>query len=120
PAHERHKQLSPQWYYNTAKIFLHPLPCPERIKHGDRVCCFYARQREELGYQQHEFGRFEAQSLSPCFSVSGEQSGESHEQGKALWGALRFGNREKAQEDIAELINLASTKSRKQPILEAW
>ena len=46
--------------------------------------------------------------------------GGLHEQGKALRGALRFGNREKAQEVIAELINLASTKSRKQAILEAW
>jgi len=33
---------------------------------------------------------------------------------------LRFGNREKAREVIEELVNLASTKSRKQAILEAW
>lgn len=46
--------------------------------------------------------------------------GGLHKQGKALRGALRFGNREKAEKVIEELVNLASTKGRKQAILEAW
>ncbi|WP_425057888.1 ISLre2 family transposase ISAmde2 [Sporomusa carbonis] len=46
--------------------------------------------------------------------------GGNHEQGKALRGALRFGNREKAQEIIKELLAAAATESRKQAILEAW
>lgn len=46
--------------------------------------------------------------------------GGNDEQGKALRGALRFGNREKAQEIIKKLLAAAATKSRKQAILEAW
>jgi hypothetical protein len=46
--------------------------------------------------------------------------GGLHEQGKALRGALRFGNREKAQEVIDDLLKQAGTKSRKKAIQEAW
>lgn len=46
--------------------------------------------------------------------------GGLHEQGKALRGALRFGDREKASQVIEELIGLAVTKSRKHAIQEAW
>lgn len=46
--------------------------------------------------------------------------GGLHAQGKALRGALRFGNREKAQEVIEYLLKQAGTKSREKAILEAW
>jgi len=46
--------------------------------------------------------------------------GGNKEQGQKLWGALRFGNRQKAQEIFGQLADEATEKSRKQAIAETW
>lgn len=46
--------------------------------------------------------------------------GGAHKQGQALKNAIRFGNREKAQEVIQGLIKAAGNPTRKQRILDAW
>lgn len=46
--------------------------------------------------------------------------GGAHRQGKILKSAIRFGNIEKAQKVIQELIKTAVTPARKQRILDAW